>query len=64
MHSRNSVKLARVGHAVVRKCPVMHWAVLLITALVSLASVAQTKQLDLPDMGASAYSNISRAEEE
>ena len=64
MHSRNSVKLTRVGHGVVRTRPVMQWAVLLITALVSLASVAQTKQLDLPDMGASADSIISRAEEE
>jgi len=37
---------------------------LLITLCTSLASVAQTGQLDLPDMGASADSILSRAEEE
>jgi predicted Zn-dependent protease len=35
----------------------------LATSLVSLASVAQTEQLDLPDMGASADTILSRAEE-
>jgi len=35
-----------------------------VIALTSLASVAQTKPLDLPDMGASANSILSRAEEE
>ncbi len=35
-----------------------------VTALASLASVAQTQPLDLPDMGASANSILSRAEEE
>lgn len=39
-------------------------AVVLITALTSLAGVAQTQPLDLPDMGASADSILSRAEEE
>lgn len=34
-----------------------------IIALFSLASVAQTEQLDLPDMGASAEAILSRAEE-
>jgi len=38
-------------------------ALLLATALISLASVAQTEQLDLPDMGASANAILSRAEE-
>jgi predicted Zn-dependent protease len=38
-------------------------ALLLVTACVSLASVAQTEQLDLPDMGASADTILSRAEE-
>lgn len=37
--------------------------VLVITACTSLASVAQTKQLELPDMGASAETILSRAEE-
>ncbi len=37
--------------------------VAVITACTSLASVAQTERLDLPDMGASADSIISRAEE-
>lgn len=37
---------------------------LLATLCTSLASVAQTEQLDLPDMGASAESILSRAEEE
>ena len=35
----------------------------IITASVSLASVAQTERLDLPDMGASADTILSRAEE-
>ena len=35
----------------------------LVTALISMASVAQTEQLDLPDMGASANAILSRAEE-
>jgi predicted Zn-dependent protease len=39
-------------------------ALVLLTAMSSLASVAQTEQLDLPDMGASADSMLSRAEEE
>jgi predicted Zn-dependent protease len=38
-------------------------ALVLTTTLTSLASVAQTEQLDLPDMGASANSILSRAEE-
>ena len=38
-------------------------ALLLFTAFISLASVAQTEQLDLPDMGASANAILSRAEE-
>jgi predicted Zn-dependent protease len=37
---------------------------LLATLCTSLASVAQTEQLDLPDMGASADTILSRAEEE
>jgi predicted Zn-dependent protease len=36
---------------------------ILITVFTSLASVAQTEQLDLPDMGASAEAMLSRAEE-
>lgn len=39
-------------------------AVALLTACASLTSVAQTEQLDLPDMGASAEAILSRAEEE
>lgn len=39
-------------------------AVALLTACTSLSSVAQTEQLDLPDMGASAEAILSRAEEE
>jgi predicted Zn-dependent protease len=35
----------------------------LVTALISMASVAQTEQLDLPDMGASANAILSKAEE-
>ena len=35
----------------------------LVTALISVASVAQTEQLDLPDMGASANAILSKAEE-
>ncbi len=38
-------------------------ALLLLTAFTCLASVAQNKQLDLPDMGASADAILSRAEE-
>jgi predicted Zn-dependent protease len=38
-------------------------ALLLLTAFTCLASVAQTEQLDLPDMGASANTILSRAEE-
>lgn len=38
-------------------------AVAVMTACASLASVAQTETLDLPDMGASADSILSRAEE-
>jgi predicted Zn-dependent protease len=37
---------------------------MLVTLLTSLASVAQTQQLDLPDMGASASAILSRSEEE
>jgi predicted Zn-dependent protease len=44
-----------------------HWAsrlaAALLTACVSLAGVAQTQPLDLPDMGASAETILSRAEE-
>jgi predicted Zn-dependent protease len=39
-------------------------ALALVTACVSMGSVAQTEQLDLPDMGASAESILSRKEEE
>jgi predicted Zn-dependent protease len=35
----------------------------LVTTLISVASVAQTERLDLPDMGASANAILSRAEE-
>ena len=35
---------------------------MLVTLLTSLASVAQTQQLDLPDMGASASAILSRSE--
>ena len=38
-------------------------ALVLLTAVTSLSSVAQTEQLDLPDMGASADSILSKAEE-
>lgn len=38
-------------------------ALVMLTAFTSLASVAQTEQLDLPDMGASAETILSRAEE-
>lgn len=38
-------------------------ALMLMTAIVSLSSVAQTEKLDLPDMGASAETILSRAEE-
>jgi predicted Zn-dependent protease len=45
-----------------------HWslrlALTLLTATASMASVAQTERLDLPDMGASADSILSRKEEE
>ena len=40
-----------------------HLALALVTALISMASVAQTEQLDLPDMGASANAILSKAEE-
>lgn len=39
-------------------------ALMLLTASASMASVAQTQQLDLPDMGASADTILSRKEEE
>lgn len=42
----------------------VRFALVWVTALASLASVAQTQPLDLPDMGASANSILSRAEEE
>jgi predicted Zn-dependent protease len=42
----------------------VRFALAWVTALASLASVAQTQPLDLPDMGASANSILSRAEEE
>ena len=38
-------------------------ALVMLTAFTSLVSVAQTEQLDLPDMGASAETILSRAEE-
>ena len=38
-------------------------ALALVTTLISMASVAQTEQLDLPDMGASANAILSKAEE-
>ncbi len=41
----------------------VRFALVWVIALTSLASVAQTKPLDLPDMGASADSILSRAEE-
>ena len=49
----------RSNHFITRKL-----ALAIITACTSLASVAQTESLDLPDMGASADTIISRAEEE
>jgi predicted Zn-dependent protease len=45
------------------KMIVLRLAIAASTALVSLSSVAQTEQLDLPDMGASADTILSRAEE-
>ena len=43
---------------------IVRFALVWVIALTSLASVAQTQPLDLPDMGASANSILSRAEEE
>ncbi len=51
----SSVKLSRIIPS--------RLLVLVFTACTSLASVAQTKQLELPDMGASAETILSRAEE-
>ncbi len=48
---RNTIRASRLAAA-------------LLTLFASLASIAQTKPLDLPDMGASAESILSRAEEE
>lgn len=41
----------------------MRWLLGLVTALTAIASVAQTEQITLPDMGASAETMMSRAQE-
>ena len=46
------------------KTGLLRLTLVLAITLVSLSSVAQTEQLDLPDMGASADTILSRAEEE
>ena len=58
--SKNDSKVTVKGKGL--KSPIQ-LALLVVTAFASLASVAQTEQLDLPDMGASADTILSRAEE-
>ncbi len=46
------------------RLPARRLGLAIVTACVSMASVAQVERLDLPDMGASADTIISRAEED